>query len=449
MEENKMGVMPVGKLLLNMSVPMMCSMLVQALYNVVDSIFVSRVCEDALTAVSMAFPVQSLLIAIGAGTGVGINALVSKSLGEKDFERAGKIANNGVFLSICSYLVFLVVGLTCIKPFYLGQTDNQLIIKYGVDYMTIVCCCSFGIFAQFIFERLLQSTGRTLLTMYTQGIGAIVNLILDPILIFGLLGFPRMEVAGAAIATVVGQIVAGTTALILNIKSNPEIKLSVKGFKPDGAIIGHIYSIGVPSIIMQSIGSIMVYGLNKILISFSSTAVAVFGVYFKLQSFVFMPIFGMNNGMIPIVSYNYGAQKRKRMMDTYKYACLYAIIIMSVGLAMFELIPDVLFKLFKASDNMLGMGVPALRIIAVHFPVAAYCIVTGSVFQSLGKAVYSMINSIMRQIVVLLPAAYFLALTGNVNNIWWSFPIAEIMSALVTTLFFIKVNKEVISKIPD
>ena len=449
MEENKMGVMPVGKLLLNMSVPMMCSMLVQALYNVVDSIFVSRVCEDALTAVSMAFPVQSLLIAIGAGTGVGINALVSKSLGEKDFERAGKIANNGVFLSICSYLVFLVVGLTCIKPFYLGQTDNQLIIKYGVDYMTIVCCFSFGIFAQFIFERLLQSTGRTLLTMYTQGIGAIVNLILDPILIFGLLGFPRMEVAGAAIATVVGQIVAGTTALILNIKSNPEIKLSVKGFKPDGAIIGHIYSIGVPSIIMQSIGSIMVYGLNKILISFSSTAVAVFGVYFKLQSFVFMPIFGMNNGMIPIVSYNYGAQKRKRMMDTYKYACLYAIIIMSVGLAMFELIPDVLFKLFKASDNMLGMGVPALRIIAVHFPVAAYCIVTGSVFQSLGKAVYSMINSIMRQIVVLLPAAYFLALTGNVNNIWWSFPIAEIMSALVTTLFFIKVNKEVISKIPD
>lgn len=449
MEENKMGVMPVGKLLLNMSVPMMCSMLVQALYNVVDSIFVSRVCEDALTAVSMAFPVQSLLIAIGAGTGVGINALVSKSLGEKDFERAGKIANNGVFLSICSYLVFLVVGLTCIKPFYLGQTDNQLIIKYGVDYMTIVCCCSFGIFAQFIFERLLQSTGRTLLTMYTQGIGAIVNLILDPILIFGLLGFPRMEVAGAAIATVVGQIVAGTTALILNIKSNPEIKLSVKGFKPDGTIIGHIYSIGVPSIIMQSIGSIMVYGLNKILISFSSTAVAVFGVYFKLQSFVFMPIFGMNNGMIPIVSYNYGAQKRKRMMDTYKYACLYAIIIMSVGLAMFELIPDVLFKLFKASDNMLGMGVPALRIIAVHFPVAAYCIVTGSVFQSLGKAVYSMINSIMRQIVVLLPAAYFLALTGNVNNIWWSFPIAEIMSALVTTLFFIKVNKEVISKIPD
>ena len=449
MEENKMGVMPVGKLLLNMSVPMMCSMLVQALYNVVDSIFVSRVCEDALTAVSMAFPVQSLLIAIGAGTGVGINALVSKSLGEKDFERAGKIANNGVFLSICSYLVFLVVGLTCIKPFYLGQTDNQLIIKYGVDYMTIVCCCSFGIFAQFIFERLLQSTGRTLLTMYTQGIGAIVNLILDPILIFGLLGFPRMEVAGAAIATVVGQIVAGTTALILNIKSNPEIKLSVKGFKPDGAIIGHIYSIGVPSIIMQSIGSIMVYGLNKILISFSSTAVAVFGVYFKLQSFVFMPIFGMNNGMIPIVSYNYGAQKRKRMMDTYKYACLYAIIIMSVGLAMFELIPDVLFKLFKASDNMLGMGVPALRIIAVHFPVAAYCIVTGSVFQSLGKAVYSMINSIMRQIVVLLPAAYFLALTGNVNNIWWSFPIAEIMSAIVTTLFFIKVNKEVISKIPD
>ena len=445
--ENKMGVMPVGKLLVNMSVPMMCSMLVQALYNVVDSIFVAQVCEDALTAVSLAFPLQSLLIAIGAGTGVGINALVSRALGEKDGDRASKVAMNGIFLSICSYFLFLIIGLTCVKPFYMAQTDSQVIYNYGVQYLTIVCTMSFGIFTQFVFERLLQSTGRTLQTMYTQGLGAIINIILDPILIFGLFGLPRLEVAGAAIATVIGQIVAGITAIIINLKSNPEIKFEVKGFKPDMAIIKNIYGIGVPSIIMQSIGSVMVFGLNKILMAFSSTAVAVFGVYFKLQSFIFMPVFGLNNGMIPIIAFNYGARNRKRMMDTYKYALIYAFAIMMVGVVLFETIPGALFGLFSASDNMMSMGSVALRIIAVHFPVAAICIVTGSLFQALGKAVYSMINSIMRQLVVLLPAAYLLALSGNVNNVWWCLPIAEVMSGLVTLYFFFKVKKEIIDNI--
>lgn len=447
-EENKMGVMPVGKLLINMSVPMMCSMLVQALYNIVDSIFVSQICEDALTAVSMAFPLQSILIALGAGMGVGVNALVSRALGEKNYDKASRVAEHGVFLSICTYLVFLVIGLTCVTPFYKGQTDNPVIIGYGVQYLTIVSCVSFGIFGQFIFERLLQSTGRTFQTMITQMVGAIINLILDPILIFGLFGMPRMEVAGAAVATVAGQIVAATAAFIFNNKYNVELKLKAKGFKVDAGIVKDIYAIGVPSIIMQSIGSVMVYGLNKILIGFSSTAVAVFGVYFKLQSFVFMPIFGMNNGMIPIMAYNYGAKKRKRMMSAYKWAMLLAVAIMTVGAIVFELVPNLLLAMFNASDYMMDMGIKALRIIAIHFPIAACCIVTGSVFQSLGKAVYSMINSIMRQLVVLLPVAYFLALSGDVNNVWWAFPIAEIMSAIVTFIFFIKLYKDIISKVP-
>lgn len=446
--ENKMGVMPVGKLLISMSVPMMCSMIVQALYNIVDSIFVARVCEDALTAVSMAFPLQSLLIAIGAGTGVGVNALLSKALGEKKADEAGVIAMNGIFLALCSYIVFVIVGLTCVKPFYAGQTDNAVINAYGVQYLTIVCCLSCGIYTQFIFERLLQSTGKTLYTMYTQGIGAIVNLILDPILIFGLFGMPRLEVAGAAIATIIGQIVAGCIAIFFNLKYNHEIHFALKGFRPSGEVIKKIYAIAVPSIIMQSIGSVMVYGLNKILMVFSSTAVAVFGVYFKLQSFVFMPVFGLNNGLIPIVAYNYGAKKKDRMMQAFRYAAFLAVGIMCIGAVIFELIPGILFQMFDASENMLSMGTVALRIIAIHFPIAAICIVTGAIFQSLGKAVYSMINSIMRQLVVLLPTAYLLALTGNVNNVWWSFPIAEIVSGIVTLFFFIKLNRDIIQKIP-
>ena len=443
-EENKMGVMPVGKLLFSMSIPMMISMLVQALYNIVDSIFVAQISENALTAVSLANPLQMLMIAIGAGTGVGVNALLSRSLGEKNFEKASDVAKNGVFLALMSSVVFVVIGLFVAKPFLHAQTTDVEIINYGVEYLSIVCCFSFGIFAQFVYERILQATGRTMHTMITQLVGAIINLILDPILIFGLLGMPALGVRGAAAATVIGQISAGVTAYFMNVYANRDVNVSMKGFRPSAEIIQQIYKIGVPSIIMQSIGSIMIFCLNKILIMFSTTATAVFGVYFKLQGFIFMPIFGMNNGLVPIVAYNFGARRKDRMMGTYKLALFSAIGIMLVGVIMFEIFPKQLFLLFGASEYMLGMGVPALRIIAFHFPIAAFCIVTGSVFQAVGKAVYSMINSICRQLVVLLPAAYILAQFGEVNYVWFAFLIAEGVSMLLTAVFFKKVYKEVI-----
>ena len=448
-EENKMGVKPVNRLLLGMSLPMMASMLVQALYNVVDSIFVSRINENALTAVSLAFPIQSIMIALGGGVGVGVNAILSKSLGEKDYSNVNKAAMNGIFLSLINYIIFIFIGVFAIKPFYVSQTADTEIIGFGVDYLSIVCCMSFGIYFQFIFERLLQSTGRTVCTMITQTTGAIINLILDPILIFGLFGAPAMGVKGAALATVAGQIVAAIFAYIMNVFMNKDVHIQFKGFKPDKDMIGKIYSVGFPSIIMMSIGSVMVYGINKILIAFSSTATAVFGVYFKLQSFVFMPVFGLNNGMVPIVAFNYGAQKRDRMIKTIKYAVIYALVIMSLGTLGFWLFTDKLLMLFAASDHMMSMGIPALRIISIHFPIAAFCIIIGTVFQALGKAVYSMINSIMRQVVVLLPAAYLLSLTGNVNNVWWAFPFAELMSFLVTTIFLVIVYKTIISKVGE
>lgn len=447
--ENKMGTMPIGKLLMNISLPMMCSMLVQALYNVVDSIFVSMVCEDALTAVSLAFPMQSLMIAMGAGTGVGVNAMLSKSLGEKNTDEVKSAATNGVFLSALSAIIFAIIGNTVIRGFYVSQTNIDVIINYGVDYLTVICTFSFGLFGQFIFERLLQSTGKTVYTMITQSVGAIINLILDPIFIFGLFGVPRMEVKGAAIATIIGQIVAAVLALILNIKKNEEVPLSFRKFIPDVKAIKRIYKVGVPSIIMQAIGSVMIYGLNQILGTFSSTAVAVFGVYFKLQSFIFMPVFGLNNGVIPIVAYNYGAKKRKRMLDTMKLGLVVAMCIMVCGTLLFEFIPNVLLGFFNASEEMLAMGIPALRIICLHFPIAAYCIIRMASFQALGNGVYSMVVSIMRQLVVLLPTAYFLSLTGNVNNVWWAFPIAEAMSATISTICYNKIKKDVIMKIPE
>ena len=445
--ENKMGIMPVGKLLITMSLPMMISMVVQALYNIVDSVFVSRVSEDALTAVSMAFPLQALCIALGAGMGVGVNALLSKSLGAKDNDMVNKSALNGLFMTFVSYLVLLVIGIFAVKPFYMIQTDSADIIQYGTDYLSVICCFSFGMFFQFTFERLLQSTGRTFQTMITQTVGAVTNIILDPIFIFGYFGVPAFGVKGAAIATVIGQIIAAVLALIMNIKVNTDIDFSLKGFKPDIKIIGMIYKVGLPSIIMQSIGSVMVFCLNKILIVFSSTAVAVFGVYFKLQSFVFMPVFGLNNGLIPIMAYNYGAKKKDRMIKTIKCGLLIAFSIMSVGMVVFELFPDAILALFEASDNMLTMGKVALRTIAIHFPVAAICIVLGSAFQALGNAVYSMFVSIARQLVVLIPVAYALSKLGNVNYVWWCFPIAEIMSLTITVIFFIKLKREVIDKI--
>lgn len=445
--ENKMGVKPVNKLLLEMSVPMMISMLVQALYNIVDSIFVARLSEKALTAVSLAFPIQQIMIALGVGLGVGVNAVLSRALGAKEYKKVDKIANNAIVFSAMNYVIFLLIGLFVVKPFYNISANDPEIIQYGVDYLSMVCCLSFGMCGQFVFERLLQSTGRTFPTMITQSLGAIINIILDPILIFGWFGAPALGVKGAAVATVAGQIVAGVIALIVNLKINTEVHIRFKDFKPEMAIFKEIYSIGLPSIVMQSIGSFMTAGLNQILMSFSATAVAVLGVYFKLQSFIFMPIFGLNNGMVPIIGYNYGARIRERVMKVIKITIAYAFAIMATGTVIFMTMPNVLLNLFSASPDMLGMGVPALRIISVHFPVAAFCIIIGSVYQAMGRAVYSLIISIMRQLVVLLPAAYLLSLTGNVNNVWWAFPIAEVMSLAASLFFLGKIKKEVLDKI--
>lgn len=448
-QENKMGTMSVNKLLITMSLPMMISMLVQALYNVVDSIFVSRINENALTAVSLAFPIQTLMISVAGGTCVGINAVLSKALGEKNQERVNKTAGNGIVLMGISYVIFLLVGLFATKGFYLSQTEDVRIVQYGYEYLSVVCCCSFGMFTQFTFERLLQSTGRTFYIMITQGTGAVINIILDPILIFGLYGAPRMGVKGAAVATVIGQIAAGTIAFLINIKKNDEIQLHLRELRLQMQIVSQIYKIGVPSMIMQAISSVMTYGMNLILISFTSTATAVFGVYFKLQSFIFMPVFGINNGLVPILSYNYGAGKRERFVGALKCAVMYAMAIMFVGIIIFQTIPGRLFQLFAASDTMLSIGIPALRIISISYIFAGYNIICSTAFQALGNAVYSMIVSIARQLVVLLPAAYLLALMGNVNYVWWSFPVAEVASLTVTTIFLVRINKKVIRHIGE
>ena len=447
MKENKMGVMPIGKLIISMSFPIMISMLVQALYNIVDSIFVARISENALTAVSMAFPIQNLMIAVGVGTAVGVNALLARSLGEKDFEKVNKIATNAVFLGVLSYTLFVIIGLFLVEPFFRSQTDIEDIIQYGIDYLVICCCASVGIFMQLMFERMLQATGKTIYSMYTQLSGAIVNLILDPILIFGMFGMPEMGIKGAALATVIGQMVAGAVAIMLNHKKNPEVQINLKGFKPDKEIIGQIYQIAVPSIVMQAIGSVMNYGINRILIAFTSTATAVFGVYFKLQSFIFMPVFGLNNGIIPILAYNYGAGNRDRVIKAMKMAVLYAIGILTFGLVLFQVFTVPFLQLFEASETMIAIGVPALRIISISFPVAGFCIASGSAFQALGRATYSMFNSIARQLLVLLPVAFVLAQFGNVDLVWWCYPIAEIVSMTMTIIFLRKLNKEVISKI--
>ena len=449
MKENKMGTMPVNRLLITMSLPMMASMLVQALYNIVDSIFVSRINENALTAVSLAFPIQTLMVAVGVGTCVGINAVLSRALGEKNQEMVNKTAGNGIVLMAASYVAFLLLGLFATKPFYLSQTADAQILQYGYEYLSLVCCLSFGSFAQFTFERLLQSTGKTFYIMITQGIGAVINIILDPIFIFGLFGVPGMGVRGAAVATVIGQITAGLLAFLINWKKNDEIQVTRETMRPDPQIIGLIYKIGVPSIIMQAIGSVMTYGMNLILISFSSTATAVFGVYFKLQSFIFMPVFGMNNGLVPILAYNYGAGSRERFVDSLKCGIKYAVAIMFAGLVIFQAAPEFLLGLFDASEAMLEIGVPALRTISDGFVLAGFGIVCGTAFQALGSATYSMMVSIARQLVVLLPAAYLLSLTGRVQNVWWSFPIAELVSMLITVLFLVKIYKGVIRHIGE
>lgn len=471
-KENKMGVMPINKLLISMALPMVASMLVQALYNIVDSLYVARISEtqNELTAISLAFAAQNFMIAVASGTGVGINALLSKSLGEKDHKTANKIATNGVFLALCSYIVFLILGFTCMETYMGWMTGNSEVIGFGVDYLSICYICSFGIFGQIVMERLMISTGKTQLAMYTQGAGAIINIILDPIFIFdnglgaiipGLdFGF-GMGIKGAAVATVIGQIAAFILAVFLNARYNKEISLSFKGFRPSGGIIGRIYAIGVPSIVMASIGSVMNVLFNSILNGFNTVvegtkltvgqiAQTSFGVYFKLQSFIFMPIFGLNNGIVPIVAFNYGARKRRRMTGTIKLGMIYAIGYMAIGLAVFQIFPEILLGFFNMHEAAtLAVAVPCLRIISLSFVFAGFCIIAGSVFQALGKSVYSMFVSIARQLVVLIPAAYLLSMLGDAAMVWWAFPIAEIMSVIVSLIFFVRIYKKTISKIPE
>ena len=444
-QENIMGTMEINPLLVKLSVPMMISMLVQALYNVVDSVFVSHVSENALTAVSLAFSLQNVMIAVGVGTGVGVNALLSKSLGEKDQRRANQTAEHGIFLSLCSFLVFFVIGLTCMEPYFYAQTNDMDIAQQGIQYLSVCSIFSLGLFTQTMGEKLLAATGRTQLSMISQLVGAVVNMILDPIFIFGYCGEALSGTTGAAVATVIGQFCGAGMTLYFNLKKNPDIQIGFKGFRPEGRAISRIYAVGLPSIAMQCVGSLMTFVMNQILMAFSATAVAVFGVYFKLQSFVFMPVFGLNNGMVPIVSYNYGARKPDRVKKTIRLAVMYAVVIMVIGIAIFQLLPDKLLGLFAASDDMLALGVPALRIISPHFLLAAVGIVFSSVFQALGNGVFSLTISVCRQLVVLLPAAYLLSITGEVNMVWWAFLIAEVVSVTLSCIFMLYTNRKIIA----
>lgn len=445
--ENKMGVMPIPKLLFSMALPMMASMLIQALYNVVDSIFVARLSEDALTAVSLAFPMQNLMIAVGSGIGVGMNAMLSKKLGEKKQEEANRTAINGIFLSAVSFLIFLFFGLFGTRIYFQAQTDIEGIIEGGVSYLSIVCIFSFGIFIQIIMERLLQATGNTFLSMITQATGAIINIIFDPIMIFGLFGFPKMGIAGAAAATVMGQIIAAIMGIYFNLKKNKEISLNFKDFRPCFNTIQRILSVGIPSIIMVAIGSITTFGMNKILMGFTSTAAAVFGAYYKLQSFIMMPLFGLNNGMVPIIAFNYGAKNGDRVNKTIRLSITVAVVIMIAGLLLLQIFPSQLLALFDASENMLAIGIPALKTISLSFVFAGFCIVCSSVFQAFGNGILSMITSIARQLVVLLPAAWLLSLTGNLNLVWYAYPIAEIMSLILSSVFLKRIYDTIIKKL--
>ena len=435
-QENKMGVMPVGKLLAGMAVPMMISMLVQAMYNVVDSVFVSRISENALNAVSLAFPLQNLMIAVGAGTAVGINALLSRSLGEKRQDMADRAAGTGIFLSLCNAVVFAFIGVFLSRAFFMAQAKSvPEIVEMGTAYTRICLGLSVGLFCQFCFERLLQSTGRTVLAMTTQLIGAVINIVLDPIFIFGLCGMPRLGVTGAAVATVAGQITAAIIAIFLNLKRNPEIHIRPRLICWYKMVARDIYRVGVPSIVMQSIGSVMTFGMNKILFVFTPTATAVFGAYFKIQSFIFMPVFGLNNGMVPIISYNYGAAKPERVWKTVRLTIFTAVSIMFLGFLAFQTFPAMLLALFDASAEMTAIGVPALRTISISFLLAGFCIISGSVCQAVGNPMYSMVVSVCRQLVVLLPVAWLLAQTGRLELVWWSFPIAEIASVTLSAIF--------------
>lgn len=441
-KENKMGTMAIPKLLISMSLPMMLSMLVQALYNIVDSIFVAKIGEDALTAVSLAYPIQNLMVAIVSGTCVGMNALLSKNLGEKKYESANLAARNGIFLGIMSFLVMAILGGFGADFFMATQTTDSQIHLYGTQYLRIVTVFSAGLFLAVTFSRILQATGKMVDAMIAQTAGAVTNIILDPIFIFGLFGLPQMNVIGAAIATIIGQFVELSLTIFFNLKNNRELNLNMKGFRPDRQIIGSIYKVGIPSSIMMSIGSVMVFCMNKILMAFSSTAVAVFGVYFKLQSFIFMPIFGLNNGLIPIVAFNYGARNKKRILDTMKLSVCLATGFMLLGAALFQFAPVQLFGFFDASEQMLEIGIPALRIISLCFIFAGFNVITGSVFQALGNGMYSLIISVVRQLVVILPVAFVFAKLFGLVYVWWSFIIAEIVAVIMNIYLFRKIKKE-------
>ncbi|MBO5377148.1 MAG: MATE family efflux transporter [Ruminiclostridium sp.] len=450
-KENKMGVMSEGKLLLSMSLPLMISMIIQALYNIVDSIFVAQFSQDALTGVTVAFPMQNLMIAVGSGTGVGISAFLSKSLGEGKRELASKVAKTGLLLAVFSWLLFTFIGVFLVRPFIASQTGVQAVIDYGSEYLSLCSVLSFGLFFQMTLERLLQSTGKTLFTMITQATGAVINIILDPIMIFGYFGVPAMGIAGAAVATVIGQCIAATLGIIFNLKINKELEFSFRGFRPDFGIIKRIYAVGFPSIVMMAISSVMTFAMNKLLDGFSTVATNVFGIYFKLQSFAVMPVVGLNNGMVPIISYNYGARRKDRIMKTIRYSIVFALSITIACMLVFQFFPEQLLMMFategESNAALLEMGVPALRIISLNFIFAGFCIVSGSVFQALGNGVLSLIVSVARQLVVLVPAAYILAYLGGVNAVWWSFPLAECMSVICSAVFLIRCYKRIISKI--
>ena len=436
LQENKMGVMPVGKLLFNMALPMIISMIVQALYNVVDSIYVSQVSESAVTALSLAFPVQNMQIGFGLGIAVGVNSLLSKSLGEKNQEAANFAAGNGIFLMIIAVALFMLFGIFGARPYFEMQSTVTETVEGGIAYTSICCIFTLGCFAQMLGERLLQSSGRTVYTMISQSTGAVINIILDPIFIHGWLGLPAMGVAGAAIATVIGQWIAAGMCLFFNLRFNPDVQLGLKYIRPRTQTLKPIFAVGIPTLVMNSIGSVMNFGLNQIFQGFQETATGVFGIYYKLQSFFFMPLFGTNNATISIIAYNYGARKPERMTKTLRLALVTGLCFMLFGLAVFQLMPQTLLGLFNPSEEFLRMGVKALRIVSIHFPIAAVGIMLGASFQALGNGIYSTIVSLCRQLLVLLPVAYLLSLTGNVDNVWWSFPIAEVVSALVTLVLY-------------
>lgn len=442
LQENKMGVMPVPKLLVNMALPMIISMLVQALYNIVDSIYVSQVSESAVTALSLAFPVQNMQIGFGVGIGVGVNSLLSKSLGEKNQDAADRAAGNGIFLVIISTVLFMLFGIFGARPYFTMQSQVAETVEGGIAYTQICCLFTAGIFVQILGERLLQATGRTVLTMIAQGVGAIVNIILDPIFIHGWFGMPQMGIAGAAVATVIGQWAGAALCIYLNLRHNPEVHIRLRNVKPVGHILGPVLAVGVPAIVMNAIGSIMNFGMNQILQGFQETATGVFGVYYKLQSFFFMPLFGLNNASISILAYNYGARKPKRIVQTLEVACAIAVGIMLAGLLVFQLAPGALLGMFHPSADFLAIGTSALRIISLHFPIAAFSIILSASFQALGNGIYSTIVSLCRQLLVLLPVTYLLSLTGNVHNVWWSFPVAEIVSLAVTAALFGRIYRQ-------